>query len=654
MILWTPPENLNQSSSYSKFVATLSERSGKSFESFDQLYRFSIDDPETFWLTVWKHCGIIASRPPRRALETAHEMIDTRWFPDAELNFAENLLRFRDSRRAIIFWGEEQVKRTITYRELYTYTARLSTAMREHGVTVGDRVVGFLPNIPEAIVGMLATTSIGAIWSGCSPDFGVSGVVDRFGQIGPRVLLAADGYFHKGRTFSSLGKLKEILAELPTVETVVIVPYVAQDLDLTALQSAFPDKTIRSYPKFLVAEEVSELVFEQLPADHPIYILFSSGTTGQPKCIVHGAGGVLVEHLKELMLHCNLGREDRFFYQTTTSWMMWNWMVSGLATGATLMLYDGAPFHLDGKILLDFAETEAISVFGTSAKYLSTLEKLGLEPRNSHTLTNLRLILSTGSPLSPESFDFVYQKVKPEVWLASISGGTDLVGCFALASPALPVNRGELQCRSLGLAVEVFNQAGQSVVGEKGELVCTKPFPSMPVFLWNDKGGAKYKAAYFSNYPNIWRHGDLVELTESGGMIFYGRSDATLNPGGIRIGTAEIYRIVEDFPEVLEAVATDQVWDGDVRIVLFVKLRDGIDLDQTLTERICQAIKSKASPHHVPKKILQVKDIPRTQSGKIVELAVRSVIHEEPVVNLEAIANPEALEYFQNRPELRN
>jgi acetoacetyl-CoA synthetase len=519
--------------------------------------------------------------------------------------------------------------------------------LRAKGVVAGDRVGGYLPNMPEAVIAMLATASIGAIWSSCSPDFGVQGVLDRFGQIEPKVLFSADGYYYNGQTHDSLTKLKDIVHQLPSLEQVVVVSYVSSEPEVSGITRA-------SVLADIVRPHVpGEIDFAQLPFNHPLYIMYSSGTTGVPKCIVHGAGGTLIQHLKEHLLHVDLKRDDRFFYFTTCGWMMWNWLVSGLASGATLMLYDGSPFHPDGNVLFDYAAAESIAVFGTSAKYIDAVNKAGLVPAETHDLTCMRTILSTGSPLVPESFDFVYEKVKRDVCLSSISGGTDIISCFALGNPILPVWRGELQCRGLAMRVEVYDDDGKPITGRKGELVCTTPFPSMPVGFWNDPDGAKYRAAYFERFPGVWCHGDYVELTEHDGMIIYGRSDAVLNPGGVRIGTAEIYRQVEQLPEVVESLVIGQQWQGDVRVVLFVRLRDGLILDEGLATRIKQQIRRNATPRHVPAKIIQVGDIPRTRSGKIVELAVRNVVHGEPVRNREALANPEALELFKNLPELR-
>ncbi len=573
-------------------------------------------------------------------------MPGAQWFPRARLNFAQNLLRRRDDAQAVIFRGEDKVRRTLTYAELYADVSRLAQFLRESGVKVGDRVVGFMPNMPETVTAMLATASLGAIWSSCSPDFGVQGVLDRFGQIEPKVLFSADGYFYNGKTHDCLARLAEITAHLPGLKQLVIVPYTRERPALERLPGA------RLWSDCTAPFAAGEIDFVQLPFNHPLYIMFSSGTTGVPKCIVHGAGGTLLQHLKEHQLHVDVKPGDRLFYFTTCGWMMWNWLVSGLASQATLLLYDGSPFYPDGNVLFDYADAEAMTIFGTSAKYIDALNKAGLKPRKTHNLATVRTMLSTGSPLAPEGFDYVYESIKADLCLSSVSGGTDIISCFAAGNPILPVWRGELQCRGLGMRVEVWNEAGQPVRGEKGELVCTAPFPAMPIGFWNDSDGAKYRAAYFETYPNIWHHGDYVELTEHDGLIIYGRSDTVLNPGGVRIGTAEIYRQVEQLPEVVEALVIGQDWDNDVRVVLFVRLWEGLKLDDGLMQRIKEQIRRNTTPRHVPAKVVQVADIPRTKSGKIVELAVRNVVHGRPVKNKEALANPEALTLFADIAEL--
>jgi acetoacetyl-CoA synthetase len=607
----------------------------------------SIEQPGEFWQAVWDFAGIRGSMG-ERAVEHLNRMPGAQFFPDARLNFAENLLRRRDATTAIVFNGEQRIQRSLTFAELYSLVCGAATALREAGVRPGDRVAGFLPNIPETVVAALAAAAIGAVWSSCSPDFGVQGVVDRFGQIEPAVLFAADASIYAGREHDCLAKLREIRQRLPSVRRTVVVPYVNERPDLSGIPDATP------WQDFLGGSQVGGFTFEPFPVNHPLYILYSSGTTGIPKCIVHGAGGTLIQHLKEQQLHCDIEAGDRVFYFTTCGWMMWNWLVSVLASEATILLYDGSPFHQGPEVLFDFADASGMTLFGTSAKYIDAIHKAGLEPAATHRLDTLKTMTSTGSPLVPESFDYVYSKVKRDIHLASISGGTDIISCFVGGNPTAPVWRGEIQARALGMRVEVFDEAGRSLgVGRKGELVCTLPFPSMPVGFWNDPDGRKYHAAYFDVYPGVWRHGDYLELTGHDGFIIYGRSDAVLNPGGVRIGTAEIYRQVEQLDEVLESLVIGQQWENDERIVLFVRLRDGLQLTDTLRDRIRQQIRSATSPRHVPARIVAVPEIPRTKSGKIVELAVRDVVHGREVKNREALANPDALDYFRDRPELR-
>jgi acetoacetyl-CoA synthetase len=622
------------------------ETRGAEFRTYAELHRWSVAEKEKFWRAVWSFGEVVAERQGDVALVDGDRMPGARWFPDARLNFAENLLRRRDDRVAIVFRGEDRVRRAVTHRELYDLVSRLSQALEAAGVAAGDRVAGYLPNMPESIAAMLAASSLGAVWSSCSPDFGTTGMLDRFGQIGPKVLFTADGYFYAGKTHDSLARVREARPKLPTVERVVAIPYASQSPDLDGIDGA------TTLDGFIAPYAPRDIAFRRLPFDHPLYILFSSGTTGPPKCIVHGQGGTLLQHLKEHRLHADVRDGDRLYYFTTLGWMMWNWLASGLACGATLLLYDGSPFHPGPAAVFDFADETGMTHFGTSAKYIDAAKKAGLEPIKTHRLEKLRAMLSTGSPLAPESFDYVYARVKHDICLSSISGGTDIVSCFVLGNPTGPVWRGEIQALGLGLDVQVYDERGKSVRGAKGELVCASPFPSMPIGFWNDPTGAKYRAAYFERFPGVWCHGDYAEITAHDGMIIYGRSDAVLNPGGVRIGTAEIYRQVEQIEEVEEGLAIAQDWDGDVRVVLFVKLRPERTLDGTLADRIKQRIRANCTPRHVPARIIQVADIPRTKSGKIVELAVREVVHGRPVKNVEALANPEALEHFRDRAEL--
>jgi acetoacetyl-CoA synthetase len=643
--LWSPSPGRVAATDMAAFMRDAGERWNRRFGSYQELHDWSIAEPEQFWRSLWSHAKVAALTQGARGIADPDQMPGARFFPDARLNFAQNLLRRRDDTDALVFWGEDKVRRRMSWRELYDAASRLAQALRDTGVNKGDRVAAFVANMPETIVGMLAASSIGAIWSSCSPDFGVQGVLDRFGQIEPRVLLAVDGYHYNGKTVETLDRVAEIVRALPSVEKTVVLPY-AGSMQIGGVPGAV------AYADFVAAYAPRDIEFEQVEFNHPLYILYSSGTTGVPKCIVHGTGGTLLQHLKEQRLHCDVRAGDRLFYFTTCGWMMWNWLASGLASEATLLLYDGSPFIKRAGILWDFAEAERITHFGTSAKYIDAIAKINLKPRETHELSALRTVLSTGSPLSAESFDYVYSNIKEDLCLSSIAGGTDLIACFVLGSPILPVWRGEIQCKSLGMKVEVFDDAGKPVIGQKGELVCTAPFPSMPIGFWNDPGDRKYHAAYYEVYPNVWRHGDYVEITRHGGIVIYGRSDAVLNPGGVRIGTAEIYRQVEKLDEVVESLVIGQDWETDVRVVLFVKLKDGIELDDALVNRIKAQIRNTTTPRHVPAKVLAVPDIPRTKSGKIVELAVRDIVHGRPVRNQEALANPEALEWFRGRPEL--
>jgi acetoacetyl-CoA synthetase len=634
--LWMPSAERAAQTDMARFMRA----AGKA--SYAELHAWSVQRGVEFWNMLWDFCGVIGEKGGETLIE-GNRMPGAKWFPQGRLNFAENLLRNDGPGDAIVFWGEDRIKRRVSHRQLRELVSRMAQALADVGVKKGDRVAGYLPNLPESTAAMLATASLGAVWSSCSPDFGVQGVLDRFGQIEPKVLFAADGYIYSGKEYSCQEKTRQILDKLPSVEECVVVDYIGE----TAT-------TGTSLYEFLEPFDPAPLKFERVAFNDPLYILYSSGTTGVPKCIVHGVGGTLLQHLKEHRLQSDVRAGDRLFYFTTLGWMMWNWLVSGPASGATLLLYDGSPFVNRGRLLFDFADAEGMTHFGTSAKFIDALGKTGLKPIETHELQKLRTVLSTGSPLLPEGFDYVYSHIKKDVCLSSISGGTDIVSCFVLGNPTGPVWRGEIQAKGLGMAVEIFDEKGQPVVGEKGELVCTKPFPSMPIGFWNDPDGAKYRAAYFEKYPNVWRHGDWSEITEHDGIIIYGRSDAVLNPGGVRIGTAEIYRQVEQVDQVVESLVIGQDWEADVRVVLFVKLREGLKLDDALARAIKQRIRDNTTPRHVPDKILQVMDIPRTRSGKIVELAVRDVVHGRAVKNLEALANPEALEHFRDRAELRD
>ncbi len=644
--LWQPSKERIAKANLTAFLRQLREDKGLAFEDYDDLYDWSVSDIAGFWTAVWDFCGVIADPEPGPVVVDEDKMPGAAFFPQARLNFAENLLRRRDAADAIVFWGEDKVKRRLTHKQLYDQVSRVAQALAAEGVGPGDRVAGFLPNMPEAVIAMLAATSLGAVWSSSSPDFGVQGVLDRFGQIEPKVLFCADGYYYNGKALDSRPRVAEFTAQLPSLKKIVVVSYLEDQPDVSGI-----DRALR-FDDFIAPYPAGDIAFARQPFNAPLYIMFSSGTTGKPKCIIHGIGGTLLQHLKEHQLLCDVKPDDPVFYFTTCGWMMWNWLVSGLASKATLLLYDGSPFAPDGNILFDFADAEKATLFGTSAKYIDALNKAGLDPKSTHDLGSVEIIASTGSPLVPEGFDYVYDHIKQDVCLASIAGGTDIISCFVGGNPIGPVWRGEIQRRGLGMAVEVFNDEGKPVTGEKGELVCVKPFPCMPIGFWDDPDGARYRAAYFETYPNIWHHGDFIELSEHNGIIVYGRSDATLNPGGVRIGTAEIYRQVEKLDEVEESIVIGQDWEGDVRVVLFVKLRPGLVLDDDLSQRIKGQIRSGCTPRHVPAKVVQVADIPRTKSGKIVELAVRDLVHGRNVKNKEALANPEALDLYKELPEL--
>lgn len=649
-LLWAPSAERVQNSHLYRFSAKLREQYGASFADYHELREWSVEHPELFWRAVWEYAEIRASQQPKVVLADADKFPGAKWFPDARLNFAENLLRYRDDKIALVSRMEDGRRSEISYAELYGQVAKLAAALKAEGVVAGDRVAGFMPNIIETVVAMLAATSLGAIWSSCSPDFGINGVLDRFGQIQPKVLFVCDGYLYNGKIIDSLPRVEEIAGHIDSLRKLVVVPVIGGDCGdmFSRVENAL------SYADFTATSTATELSFEQLPFDHPLYIVYSSGTTGVPKCIVHGVGGTLIQHEKEYLLHMDVGRDDVFFYYSTCGWVMWNILVSGLATGATLVLYDGSPFAPAPSVLMDMAEEEGITVFGGGAKYYASLEKFGVKPVETHNLSALKTILSTGSPLSEESYEYIYRDIKSDVCLSSISGGTDIISAFVEGCPTLPVYSGELQCRGLGLAVEVWDDEGKPLVGEKGELVCVSPFPCTPLGFWNDPGDEKFLGSYFSAYPGVWSQGDFAKITEHDGMIIYGRSDAVLNPGGVRIGTAEIYRQVERIEAVLDSVCIGQEWLDDVRVVLFVVLRDGVELDEALQARIRNEIRSNATPRHVPSKIIAVPDIPRTLSGKNVELAVRNVVHGRPVKNTDALANPEALAYFADCPALRS
>ena len=648
-ILWQPSTARVEATNLFRFMARIHQRLGLDLGDYDALWRWSIDEPAAFWSEVWEFTGVIAETRGERVLVDGDKMPGARFFPDARLNFAQNLLRRADDTDAIVFRGEDQVRRRLNWAELQAEVSRLQQALAAAGVVAGDRVVGFMPNMPETVIAMLAAASLGAVWSSCSPDFGIKGVLDRFGQIEPKILFTADGYFYNGKAHDSLARIAGILADLPGIERVVVVPYTRDEPPLDRVG----DRAVH-WADFTADYQAGPVRYTMMGFNDPLYIMYSSGTTGLPKCIVHGIGGSLLQHLKEHQLQNDIRAGDRVFYFTTCGWMMWNWLASVLASEATILLYDGSPFYPDPNVLFDYAEAERMTLFGTSAKFIDACAKEGLKPAESHDLSSVRLILSTGSPLAPQGFDYVYRDWSGDVCLSSMSGGTDILGCFVGGNPIGPVHRGEIQKRCLAMAVEVWDEAGRPVVGQQGELVCTGPHPSMPIGFWNDADGSRYHDAYFAAYPNIWCHGDWVELTEHGGMLILGRSDATLNPGGVRIGTAEIYRQVERLDEVVEALVIGQTWDNDVRVVLFVRLRDGVKLDDALEQKIRGQIRRNASPRHVPARIVAVADIPRTLSGKIVELAVRNVVHGRPVKNKDALANPEALALFANLPELQS
>ncbi|MGM0426017.1 MAG: acetoacetate--CoA ligase [Thermodesulfobacteriota bacterium] len=646
-LLWQPSEEKIRQTNMYRFMNYVNENYNTDFTQYNPLYQWSVDHIPEFWEAMWDFARVKASEPYTEVVDDLTKMPGAKWFEGARLNFAENLLRYRDDHTALIFKGEAQAPTRMTYAELYREVARVAKSLKDAGVQVGDRVTGFMPNMPETIIAMLAATSLGATWSSCSPDFGMKGVLDRFGQIRPKVLFTANGYSFKGRNFDSLGRVSDILKELPSIEKVVVVPYTEADPDLSQTPKAV------DYREFKSPDNTLEVTFEQLPADHPLYIMFTSGTTGLPKCMVQGAGGILINHLKELMLHSDLKREDTIFYFTTCGWMMWNWLASSLAVGATLVLYDGNPFHPDPGALWQLAQDEKIAIFGTSAGYIAALQNAGVQPGKTYDLAALKAVLSTGSPLSEEGFEYIYREVKEDLQLASISGGSDINGCFAGGNPMGPVYAGELQCRQLAMKVEAFNENGEPVINEQGELVCTAPAPSMPIYFWDDPDGERYHAAYFDVYPNVWRHGDYIEINDRGGVVIYGRSDATLNPGGVRIGTAEIYRLVEQMDEIEDSLVVGQNWENDVRVVLFVKMAQGHELTEELQKKIKKTLMTHASPRHVPAKIIATPAIPYTLNMKKVEIAVKKMLEGKPVLNRDALSNPEALDFYEDIKELQ-
>lgn len=647
--LWAPSAERIAATRMDAFRRFVNQRHALQLADYPALHAWSVAQREAFWQAIVDFFEVRFTQQPEAVLREEAAMPSAHWFPGATLNFAEHLLRRRDEHPALIAIGEDGSREQLSYAELAAHVAGLQHSLRAAGVGVGDRVAAFMPNTWQTVVGMLATASLGATWSSCSPDFGTQGVIDRFGQIEPKVLIAAAGYRYAGKNLDLTAKLNEILERLPSLQQLLVVPYSNPETQASDFRTAARVSLWQDF--YQVGGEPG---FTQVPFEQPLYILYSSGTTGVPKCIVHSVGGTLLQHVKELGLHTDLHADDTLFYYTTCGWMMWNWLVSGLALGATLVLFDGSPFHPSAERLIDLIDAEGISLFGTSAKFIAALEKAGARPRETHKLSHLKAILSTGSPLAHESFEYVYRDIKSDVCLSSISGGTDIVSCFALGNPMLPVWRGELQCKGLGMDVQVWNETGKPVIGEKGELVCARHFPAMPVGFWKDDDGAKFHAAYFDTFPGIWAHGDYAEETRHGGLVIHGRSDAVLNPGGVRIGTAEIYRQVEKVEQVLESIAIGQDWEGDVRVVLFVRLRDGVALTDELQAQIRQIIRANTTPRHVPAKIIQVADIPRTISGKIVELAVRNVVHGKPVKNTDALANPQALELYRDLKELRS
>jgi len=646
-LLWEPSEERIKNSNMYRFMGIVNEKYGKNFSKYDELYEWSVNSISDFWATMWDFAEIKASQPYEKVIEDEEQMPGAKWFPGARLNFAENLLRYRDDKIALIFKGEDHETVKITYAELYDQVARCAKSLKEAGVKVGDRVAGFVPNMPEATVAMLAATSLGATWSSCSPDFGLKGVMDRFGQTKPKILFTANGYWFKGKGIDSLARINEILGNLSCIEKVVVIPYTETDPDISSVENAV------NYHDFISGQTDLEIEFEQLPFNHPLYIMYTSGTTGLPKCMVQSIGGILINQMKEHLLHTDLKRDDTIFYFTTCGWMMWNWLQCGLSAGATLMLFDGNPFHPDPGALWKMTEDEGVTIFGTSAGYITALINAGVKPGTEYDLSKVKAILSTGSPLSEEGFEYVYREIKEDIQLSSISGGSDINGCFALGNPMLPVYSGELQCRGLGMKIASYDENGKPALNNQGELVCAAPSPPMPIYFWNDPENVRYLDAYFRDYPGIWKHGDFVEINDHGGLVIYGRSDATLNPGGVRIGTAEIYSQIEMLEEVEDSLVVGQNWDNDVRVILFVKMAEGMELSEDLVNVIKATIRSNASPRHVPAKIIAVPAIPYTLNMKKVELAVKKVIEGKEVLNKDALLNPDVLDFYTDIPELK-
>jgi len=647
-ILWKPTKKQIQDSQMTRFTDFVNNHHQLSLQNYDELHNWSVNNIADFWQTFWNFSKIIHTGGIESVVYDRSKMPGAKWFSGVKLNFAENLLRHRDDKIALIFKGESRKPYSLTYKQLYERVKILTGAMRNAGVQPGDRIAGFLPNMPIAVIAMLATASIGAIWSSCSPDFGIKGVLDRFKQIKPKLLFTVDGYNYNGKIFNYLDKVKKIAEELPSLNNVIVNPYISHAVNTDGIPNGI------NYKDFINRAIKQELHFEQLPFDHPLYIMYSSGTTGMPKAIVHGTGGTLIQHMKELQLHTNLTREDKILYFTTCGWMMWNWLVSSLAVGATVVLYDGSPFYPDGNALWDLTDELEITVFGTSAKYIASCEAAEIQPIVNNKLSKLRTILSTGSPLTEEGFDYIYTKVKNDITLSSIAGGTDIISCFVLGNPNLPVHRGEIQCRGLGMNVQSYSIDGELLIDKHGELVCISPFPSMPIYFWNDPDGEKYRKAYFEEYPGIWHHGDYISISEHGGVTMHGRSDATLNPGGVRIGTSEIYRVVENMPEIDDSLVIGQEWNGDERVILFIKLNDEYKLDYKLISRIKNSVKSNCSPRHIPAIILDTPSIPYTINGKKVEIAVKKIIAGKNVSNRDALVNPKSLDYYKDLKELDN